>query len=169
MRSVRAKSWSPYAVGAGLGILSWLAFATADRGLGITTAFEFSAGLMAGSAAYLAEHQPKIDWEWMLVLGVFIGSFLSSKLSGDREHATVPPAWRNRFGSSIGLRLASAFAGGFVMMIGARLARGCTSGHGITGALQLAVSSWIFIALAFGAAIATALALYGRPRALGGE
>lgn len=55
------------------------------------------------------------------------------------------------------------------MMLGARLARGCTSGHGITAALQLAVSSWIFISLAFVAAIATALVLYGRPRSLGGE
>ena len=149
MRDVRAKSWSPYAVGVGIGVLSWFAFATADHGLGITTAFEYSAGLIAGGDAYLAEHQPKIDWEWMLVLGVFIGSFASSKLSGDRRHATVPPIWRNRFGSSVSLRMASAFAGGFVMMLGARLARGCTSGHGITGALQLAVSSWIFISLAF--------------------
>lgn len=54
MRGLRAKSWSPYAVG--IGILSWLAFATADHGLGITTAFEYSAGLLAGGGAYLAEH-----------------------------------------------------------------------------------------------------------------
>jgi uncharacterized protein len=169
MRAVRAKSWSPYAVGVGIGVLSWFAFATADHGLGITTAFEYSAGLIVGGDAYLAEHQPKIDWEWMLVVGVFIGSFASSKLSGDRKHETVPPTWSNRFGSSVSLRMASAFAGGFVMMIGARLARGCTSGHGITGALQLAVSSWIFISLAFVTAIVTAFAMYGRPRTLGGE
>lgn len=169
MRDVRAKSWSPYAVGVGIGILSWFAFATADHGLGITTAFEHSAGLIAGGSAYRAEQHPKIDWEWMLVLGVFIGSFLSSKLSGDRTHAIVPPMWRNRFGSSIGLRMAAAFVGGLVMMVGARLARGCTSGHGITGTLQLAVSSWIFITLAFGIAIVTALAMYGRPRTIGGE
>jgi uncharacterized membrane protein YedE/YeeE len=105
----------------------------------------------------------------MLVLGVFIGSFASSKLSGDRRHATVPPAWRTRFGSSATLRMAVAFVGGLVMMLGARLARGCTSGHGITGALQLAVSSWIFITVAFVVAIGTALAMYGRPAALGGE
>jgi uncharacterized membrane protein YedE/YeeE len=169
MQSVRAKSWSPYAVGVGIGVLSWFAFATADHGLGITTAFEYSAGLIAGGRAYLAEHQPEIGWEWMLVLGVFIGSFASSKLSGDRQHATVPMIWRNRFGDSVSLRMTFAFFGGFVMMLGARLARGCTSGHGITGTLQLAVSSWIFIALAFVAAIVTALAMYGRPRALGGE
>lgn len=168
MRGLRAKSWSPYAVGVGIGLLSWFAFATADHGLGITTPFEYAAGLVAGDEAYLADHEPKIDWEWMVVLGVFIGSFASSKLSGDREHDAVPPAWRRRFGGSVGLRMALAFAGGFVMMLGARLARGCTSGHGITGALQLAVSSWIFIALAFVTAIVTALAIYGRTP-VGGE
>lgn len=169
MRGLRAKSWSPYAVGVGIGLLSWFAFATADHGLGITTPFEYAAGLVAGGEAYLADHQPKIDWEWMVVLGVFIGSFASSKMSADRQHEPVPPMWRRRFGGSPGLRMALAFAGGLVMMLGARLARGCTSGHGITGALQLAVSSWIFIALAFVAAIVTALAIYGRPRTAGGE
>lgn len=169
MKGLRAKSWSPYAVGAGIGILSWFAFATADHGLGITTPFEYAAGLLAGGEAYLADHEPEVDWEWMVVLGVFVGSFASSKLSGDRKHDTVPPAWRQRFGGSVALRVTLAFAGGLVMMLGARLARGCTSGHGITGALQLAVSSWIFIALAFIAAIVTALAIYGRPRVVGGE
>jgi uncharacterized protein len=177
VKGLRAKSWSPYAVGAGIGILSWFAFATADQGLGITTPFEYTAALVQGALAkgasasnpYFAEHTPKIDWEWMVVLGVFVGSFLSSKLSGDRRHATVPPMWRERFGGSVALRMALAAVGGFVMMLGARLARGCTSGHGITGTQQLAVSSWIFIALAFAAAVVTALTLYGRPRHAGGE
>jgi uncharacterized membrane protein YedE/YeeE len=169
MRTLRSKGWSPYAVGAGIGLLSWIAFATVDRGLGITTPFEHTAALLHGSAEYLAEHKPKIDWEWMLVVGVFFGSWWSSRSSGDRNHDTVPPAWRARFGDSVALRLVFAFTGGVVMMLGARLALGCTSGHGITGALQLAVSSWIFVALAFGAAIATALLLYGRPRSTGGE
>ncbi len=48
------------------------------------------------------------------------------------------------------------------MMFGARLAQGCTSGHGISGALQFAVSSWIFIVVAFGIATITTLFLYGR-------
>ncbi len=176
MNGLRAKSWSPYAVGVGIGILSWFAFATANHGLGITTAFEHTAALgvaavgsTQASSAYFADNQPKIGWEWMLVLGVFLGSFVSSKVSGDRRHATVPPMWRDRFGGSVALRVAAAAAGGFVMMLGARLAKGCTSGHGITGTLMLAVSSWIFISLAFAAAIVTALTLYGRPRTAGGE
>ena len=33
------KSWSPYVVGVGVGVLSWVAFATADKPLGVSTAF----------------------------------------------------------------------------------------------------------------------------------
>lgn len=169
------KSWSPYAVGAGIGMLSWFAFASADHPIGITTAFEHIAALTAKAAApaievsneYFAkkaadDKPPKIDWEWMLVIGVFIGAFVSSKLSGDREPVVVPPLWRWRFGESAPLRIAVAFLSGGLMMFGARLAQGCTSGHGISGTLQLAVSSWLFIIAAFAVATVTTFLLYGR-------
>lgn len=42
------------------------------------------------------------------------------------------------------------------------MAQGCTSGHGISGALQLALSSWIFAALIFAGGAATAFLLYGK-------
>ena len=85
------KHWSPYLVGAGIGVLSWFSFATADKPIGITTAFEYMAALAESAAAphlvqsYLAEQtrkgrEPKIDWEWMLVLGVFLGAYVSPLL-----------------------------------------------------------------------------------------
>lgn len=169
MSPLRKRSWSPWAAGALLGALSWFAFATADHGLGITTAFESTAALVeravapgfAAATGYFDAHRPTIGWEWMLVVGVFLGSFLSAKLSGDRTREVAPPLWRARFGSSAGKRLGIAFLGGAIMMLGARLAQGCTSGHGITGTLQLAVSSWVFIVLAFAVGVVTALTLYG--------
>ena len=169
------KSWSPYLVGIGIGILSWFAFATADHPLGISTAFEHTAALTDKAVVpqeeqtneYFAKKAqegkpPKIGWEWMVVFGVFLGALLSAWLSGDRSSETVPPLWRERFGSSVILRLAVAFGAGALMMFGARLASGCTSGHGISGNLQLAVSSLVFTAVFFTVAIITALALYGR-------
>lgn len=170
MQNLRSTSWSPYAVGVALGVLSWFAFATAGQGLGITTAFEHTAALGASTISggalppveYVSKETPKIGWEWMLVVGVFIGSLLSARLSGNRQTVTVPPMWKARFGNSVGLRLGAAFVAGAVMMFGARVAQGCTSGHGITGSLQLAMSSWIFIATAFGVAALVALLMYGR-------
>lgn len=169
------KSWSPYVVGIGIGMLSWFAFATADHPLGVSTAFEHTAALGEKAVVPQAEQTneyfakkaeegkpPKIGWEWMVVLGVFVGALLSSWLSGDRSSEAVPAMWRERFGGSVPLRLVAAFFAAALMMFGARLAGGCTSGHGISGSLQLAVSSWVFTVVFFAAAIITSLALYGR-------
>jgi uncharacterized membrane protein YedE/YeeE len=54
-----------------------------------------------------------------------------------------------------------AFIGGIVMGIGARWANGCTSGHGISGTLQLAVSSWLAAICFFIGGIVTAMLIYG--------
>jgi hypothetical protein len=162
MQTLRARSWSPYVVGAAIGVLSWFAFATAGRGIGITTPFEHTAALVIPAEPYAAKHTPVIGWEWMLVVGVFLGGWLGARLASGGRGEVVPPLWRARFGGSTGLRLTAAFAGGAILMFGARVAQGCTSGHGITGALQLAVSSWIFIAAAFGVAAGAARLLYGK-------
>lgn len=173
--ALRRKAWSPYVVGSAIGILSWFAFATVNKPIGITTAFENTAALTAKAAApnwaqqhsYYAEKakdnkSPKIDWEWMLVAGVFLGSLISSALSKDRSTEKVPSLWAWRFGPSVGKRFAGAFFGAALMMFGARMAQGCTSGHGISGALQLALSSWIFVVLLFAAAVATSFAIFGK-------
>jgi hypothetical protein len=168
------KSWSPYVVGVGVGVLSWFAFGVADHPLGISTAFEHTAALIEKAVVpkveqtneYFAKKaeagkSPKIGLGWMLVLGVFVGAFLSSWISGDRNSETVPALWRQRFGGSVPLRLAASFVAGALMLFGARLADGCTSGHGISGSLQLAVSSWVFTVVFFATATVTGLALYG--------
>jgi uncharacterized protein len=169
------KSWPPYAVGAAIGVLSWFTFVSADQPIGITTPFEHTAALagqavepgMAQTHEYFKTKQaegapPKIGWEWMFVVGVFFGGLLSAWLSGDRTRERVPALWRARFGDGVAKRFAAAFVGGAVMIFGARLAQGCTSGHGISGTLQLAVSSWAFISLAFVVAVATAFVMYGK-------
>ena len=168
------KSWSPYLVGLGIGLLSWFTFATANKPIGITTAFEYTAALAEKAVVppvaeagqwhnkYFDEKSPQIDWEWMLVLGVLVGAFVSASLSGDRQPEKIPALWRWRFGDSVVRRFAAAFLGGALMMFGARMAGGCTSGHGISGTLQLAVSSWVFILLAFSVGTVTAFAMYGK-------
>jgi uncharacterized protein len=165
-----AKSWSPYAVGAGIGVLSWFAFASADHPLGISTAFETTAALTLQGVApslteensFFQEHVPRVGWGWMLVLGVFFGSLVSSLISGDRDTYVVPPMWQERFGPSGTKRLFVAVLGGMIMLIGARFAGGCTSGHAISGSLQLAVSSILFSVMFFGFGVATVSVLYRR-------
>ncbi|MFO1063824.1 MAG: YeeE/YedE thiosulfate transporter family protein [Pirellulales bacterium] len=167
---LKAKTWSPYIVGAGIGILSCFTFLSAGNPLGITTAFETTAAICeqqllpdaAATNALIAKKPPKIDWGWMLLVGVFAGAWISSKLSGDRNAETVPTLWADRFGPSSIKRYAAAFTGGLLLLLGARLAGGCTSGHGISGSLQLAVSSWLFVLVAFSSGITTANVIFRR-------
>lgn len=170
MQWLRKQRWSPYVVGALIGVLSWFAFWTVDRPIGVSTAIARTAGMLervvapehVSSNAYFTKFRPVVDWEWMLVLGMAFGAFVSSGLSGDRASEPVPAIWRRRFGPSPAKRYAGALFGGAILMFGARLAGGCTSGHGISGSLQLALSGWVFFASLFISGLATAFALYGR-------
>ncbi len=172
MNILEKQSWSPYAVGAGVGVLSWFAFLTAKKPIGITGAFENTAAGVgqqlaphaSGVNAYLAksEEVPKVDWEWMLAAGVALGSWLSANASGDRHPKRVPDVWATRFGASPTVRDLGAFVGGALMMFGARVAKGCTSGHAISGTQQLAASSWLFSPVMGATAALVARALFGK-------
>ena len=70
-----------------------------------------------------------------------VGAFIAAYTGGEITAAWIPTLWADHFVDSLGLRLGAAFTGGAVMAFGARLGRGCTSGHGISGTLQLSVGS----------------------------
>jgi uncharacterized membrane protein YedE/YeeE len=163
-------SWSPYAVGAWIGILSWFTILLFHKALGASTSFVRFFGFLAGiisvdhvfTTPYLSnyvEYKPVFQWQLMLLVGIFIGAFLSAKLSGV-TFAQIPYIWGEQFGFSKKFRMWGAMLGGFIILFGARLAGGCVLGHGISGALQLAVSSWIFLFAMFASGITTALVLY---------
>ena len=145
-------NWSPYAVGIGIGLLSWLSFLISGKPIATSTTFARTGGmienLITGGKAeqrpYYKKIKLKLNWQWMLVVGVVLGSFLSAIISGDFQVGVwVPSLWASAFGDSVLLRLLVAVAGGIILGFGARFAGGCTSGHGISGTLQLAVSSWV--------------------------
>ncbi len=154
--------WRPYLTGAGIGVLSWVFFAVADDPLGITTALSAVSGFAAmpfvGAGAvwhnsYWMQVVPGLSYGSLFLLGVVLGGFAAAIGSQQFRIETVPATWRRRFGPSSTRRFAAAFFGGTIEMYGARLAGGCASGHGISGTLQLALSSWVFIILMFATAI----------------
>jgi uncharacterized protein len=175
MKLLRMRRWPPYAAGALIGVLSWFTFVVLEKPLGVSTAIARTMGIVENAVApdhvaanpYFQKVPPVLDWEWMLVLGVALGAFVSSRLSGDKPQSGVPDLWRRRFGSSAAKRYGAAFAGGVLLMIGARIAGGCTSGHGISGSLQLALSGWVFFASIFASGLITAFALYGKEASRG--
>jgi uncharacterized protein len=168
-RRARRIDWSPYIVGIGIGMLSWAAFAVFGDPLGVTTAYSRVASLFAipviGADAVAANSYWKsmpLKWDygvWFLV-GIPVGAFLSAILSGTWRLELVPEVWKERFGPSVSKRFIAAFLGGVVIMYGARLAGGCTSGHGISGGLQLALSSWLFLGVMFAAGLGVSAVLF---------
>lgn len=164
-------AWSPYQVGAGIGVLSWLTFYFSDKPIGASSVYAALAGVLGrqlapehtAKLAYYQEHPPKlIKWENIFMLTAVVGALLAAISSGEFNPSWLPPLWESRFGEgSLLLRFLVAFGGGVIMALGARLAGGCTSGHGISGTLQLALSSWITVISLFLSGIVTAKWLFG--------
>ncbi len=161
--------WSPYVVGALIGVLSMLTFYFSNQPLGASTAYARVAGIIGllvaprhtRSLKYFKDNPPKVGWELMLVLAVVAGSFLAAWTGSELTGRFLPAMWQERFGAdSYWLRTIAAFGGGLLMAFGARMAGGCTSGHGISGTLQLAVGSWISAICFFIGGVAVAMLMY---------
>jgi hypothetical protein len=164
-------AWSPYLVGTLIGILSMFTFYFSNHPLGASTAYARVAGLIGERVApdhthnlkYFADNKPKVGWELMLVVGVVVGGFLAALSGHELTGRLLPELWQDRFGTgaaSAWLRVLAAFLGGALMAFGARLAGGCTSGHGISGTMQLSVGSWITAICIFLGGIVTAMLMF---------
>jgi uncharacterized membrane protein YedE/YeeE len=168
MEWLSSTRWSPYAVGIGIGILSWFTFLISSKPIGCSTAFARSSGMLEKMVRgakvdlkpYYQEFKPAIDWEWMLVLGIVMGSAVSALTSGDFTWQWIPARWAAAFGTGVSARLAVAVGGGILLGFGARWAGGCTSGHGISGTLQLTLGSWVAAICFFAGGIPVAYLIY---------
>jgi uncharacterized protein len=156
---------NPYAAGFGLGLVLLAAFVIMGRGLGASGAFSSLVASAVRTVApqhtaaneFYAEYvgdgtkNPLMDWLVFEVIGVFAGGLLSAALARRIVKSIERgPSTTNRW------RLLFAFIGGALMGIGAKLARGCTSGQGLTGGALLGVGSWAFMMCVFAGAYAAA-------------
>jgi len=131
---------------------------------GQSTTYSWIVGqLFLPDFAYSAEVFKGIGWEPYSDLGVFFGGLISAVFISRRFNAfrpVVPPSWRNRFGPSPAKRAMGSFAGSFLVLFGARMAGGCTSGHTLSGGVQLSLSAWLFTGTMLIAMFVTARLVY---------
>ena len=159
---------NPYLAGVGLGLVLLAAYVVMGRGLGasgaVSSVVSWGVSVVAPHHAqsnefyrgYLEEGtgHPLKTWLVFEILGVLVGGFLSGLLAG-RVRVTVEKGPR----ISIPARFALAFGGGALMGIGAKLARGCTSGQALSGGAVLNAGSWAFMLMVFAGAYALAWAV----------
>lgn len=156
----------PYLAGIGIGLVLVAAYVLVGQGLGASGAFASVAAALTAAmvgtaqasaspavAPYLPNGvaSPLTDWLVWELAGVVVGGFVSAWRAGRLAAAVERGA-----GVSRPARLVAAVAGGVLMGVGAKFARGCTSGQALSGGALLSVGSWIFIVTAFAAAYASA-------------
>jgi hypothetical protein len=132
MKVIDDKGWSPYLAGALAGIVMILSVWIAGKYFGASTTFVRSAGMIekifsaerVEKMDYFIKEVPKIEWQWMFVFGIFMGSLISSTTSRSFKWKAVPDMWEDRFGPGKMKRAVVAFIGGMIAMFGARLADG---------------------------------------------
>ena len=150
-------AWSPYVAGGLSGLVIIVSVLSAGKFFGASTTFVRSAGMMGKyfgperveQLEYFIRYLPRFDWQFLFVVGIFLGSLLSALTSDSFKWQGVPDMWAERFGTNPALRGIVAFIGGIVAMFGARLAGGCPSGHGLSGIIQLAASGLIAMVFFF--------------------
>ncbi len=156
--------WHPYLGGALLGLTLFLSFFLSGNGLaasgGLNRLIVYVQDKVNPSHvdrnAYLlkmagGDKNPLDDWTVPMVLGALVGGFVSGAVNGRLKIETNKgPRISTR------TRWAMAFLGGAIMSYGARMARGCTSGHALSGGATLSAGSWAFMFSIFIAAYALA-------------
>lgn len=124
--------WSPYLAGSLSGLVGVLSVWLTGKYLGASTSFVRTAGMIeqffgperVAQLEYFTRVVPKIDWQWMFVVGIVLGALVSAVTSGSFRWQSVPDMWSQSFGHTPVKRGIVAFSGGVVAMFGARLAGG---------------------------------------------
>ena len=146
-----------------LNVFVFLSFTT-NRPIGASTSFPWLADLMAGLTEnpYFQKIQTPGSWEGIFLLGAVVAAFAGSKLRGDFKFTLIHSNWKQYKNNSAVSRIIWAFIGGFILIFGARVAGGCTSGHVISGGMQMALSSFTFGIFMFTGLVITGKLFYNQ-------
>jgi len=122
--------WSPALCGIGIGLLQLFFMILFEKSLGISTGFtvlvaqlcriKFFKQLIPSleSFTYGIKNNLTLLFSFGAILGSFISTYLTNQFPLNEKY---------------GANLWNSFFGGFLLLVGARCAGGCTSGQGISG------------------------------------
>jgi uncharacterized protein len=134
-----------------------------DRPIGASTTYPYAIDSLFGitNNDYFSKIQVPGHWELIFLFGAFISGLLFSLIRKDFKFVLIYDNWKKYKGNSNTKRIIWSFVGGFLIIVGARMAGGCTSGHIISGGMQFALSSFTFAIFVFASLLITGRLFYG--------
>lgn len=152
----------------GLALLAAVVFlsSTTNRVVGASSTYPYLAGLVSGLTdhPYFQKVEKSGSWELLFLSGAFLAGLVFSLLKKEFRLSMIHEHWIKYKGHTPLKRAVWSFIGGFILLFGARMAGGCTSGHVISGGMQLAVSSLVFAVFVFGGLLLTGKLFYKLPQ-----
>lgn len=99
-----------------------------------------------------------INYDFIFVLAIPLGSFIGHATRNKKEDELYSEdVCKIDNNKGFIQKYLPSFIGGFLLLYGARLADGCTSGHMMSGMMQSSVSGYVFAGVVFAVAIPTAI------------
>lgn len=148
--SLFAEPWPWWLGGIVIGLLVPVMYFFLNLSLGVSTGF--------GNVVKMVVPHTKLRWlnsetfadvfSWRLffIVGIVIGAFLAARVAGGPLATLEMGVFTSTVDWPFVALAVWFFAGGLLLGLGARVAGGCTSGHGIHGLANLHASSFVAIA-----------------------
>lgn len=160
----QAASYKWLTSGIALAVLAAIIFSkfVFNRPLGASTSYPYTADSIVGLTDndYFLTTVVSGHWELIFLLGAFTSGFIGALITRSFKFRLIHKNWAEQKGKSAWKRIVYAFAGGFLIIFGARMSGGCTSGHIISGGMQMAVSSYLFAVFVFASLLITGKLFY---------
>lgn len=150
--------------GIALALLNPIVFLSfvANRPIGASSFYPYMGDLLTNltSNDYFTKIQMAGNWEMIFLFGAFLSGLILSLIKKEFKFILVHDNWMKYKGSSQAKRIIYSFIGGFILIVGARMAGACTSGHILSGGMQLAFSSLTFAVFVFAGLLLTGQMFY---------
>lgn len=150
--------------GIALAVLNLIVFlaSTTNRPIGASTAYPYTADVLTGSTGndYFSKISTPGHWELIFLAGAFLAGLVISLIKKEFKLTLIHENWQKYHGTNKLKRIIWSFIGGFILIFGARMAGGCTSGHILSGGMQLAISSLVFAVFVFAGLLITGKIFY---------
>ena len=133
-----------------------------NRPIGASTSYPYTIDSIFGLTDndYFSKINTSGHWELIFLAGAIVAGFTGALYTKSFKFRLIYENWSEQKGQNAWKRIMYAFIGGFLIIFGARMSGGCTSGHIISGGMQMAVSSYLFAVFVFASLLITGKLFY---------